>query len=192
MDGRTKLAIGGVATLAMSVAVVCAVAVSNAAALSDTAGAPLARATVQLPPAASPTASSTPQSTAHGTTAPETVPAAEPAVIPPVAPALPAAPAAPPAPAPAPVADADESKIAADAVASGRWADALEWARNHGWSEAKAQAWAAWLKAQIDDKSGYDRHQPPANAGSPSDDDQWSSVGSKKDQSRDVPPRWRD
>ena len=43
MDSRTRFAIGGVSTVVASVAVVCAVALTNSVALADTAGAPVGR-----------------------------------------------------------------------------------------------------------------------------------------------------
>jgi len=191
MDGRTKLAMGGATTLVASIAVVCAVAVTNAAALADTAGAPLSRSSVHLPAASPPTPVITAQPVARTTTDPETVPVVDPTVITPVVPPAPAVP--PPAP-PAPVADQGESQVADAAVDSGRRNEALEWARNRAWSEADIQQWAAQLQARIDQRAERADRTPsqlPANAGSPSERDRWSHEGSKRDQSR-IPPQWRD
>lgn len=68
-----RLAIGGGATFAASVAVVCMVAMSSAAALADSAGAPIGARPVVVP-AATPSASATP--------VPRTAPSAPPAAVP--------------------------------------------------------------------------------------------------------------
>ena len=43
VDSRTRLAIGGMVTVAASVAVVCVVAMTSSVALADAAGAPVAK-----------------------------------------------------------------------------------------------------------------------------------------------------
>uniref|UniRef100_UPI00197C1FB7 hypothetical protein n=1 Tax=Microbacterium sp. CPCC 204701 TaxID=2493084 RepID=UPI00197C1FB7 len=53
MDARTGLVIGGMATVAASVAVVCAVALTTPAALADSPGTNVATARVLVPASAS-------------------------------------------------------------------------------------------------------------------------------------------
>jgi hypothetical protein len=49
MESRTRLAIGGMATVAASVTVICVVALTNSVALSETAGSPIDAAPVVVP-----------------------------------------------------------------------------------------------------------------------------------------------
>jgi hypothetical protein len=190
VDGRARLAAGGIAAVAVSVAVVSGVALSNSAALADTAGAPVGLQAVVVP-SSSVTPAPVPAPT--GATAPDAaqvVPAPDPQTVVEQAPAPApveteqAAPA--PAPAPQPAAPAaspqEQQAIADDACASGRWDRAEGWARSHGWSSKDTEAWIAQLKERR-------AAQTPASAGSPSGGDSWSHDGSKRDRSHDSPDR---
>src|SRR6478735_2426084 len=71
LDSRTRFAIGGVSTVVASVAVVCAVALTNSVALVDSAGAPAGAQPVVVP-----TPSGTIQTDSPTPSAPPTVPSA--------------------------------------------------------------------------------------------------------------------
>ena len=185
VDGRARLATGGVAAIAVSVAVVWGVAMSNAAALSDTAGSRLALDGVVVPAPAS-----VPASTATATPdAALVVPAPDPqTVVEPEQDAAPAEPIAQPAPAPAPQPaapdpSAEEQRAVADeARASGRWDYAAEWAKAHGWSPEDIDSWRQREEAERAPRA-------PAQAGSESDRDHWWRDGSKNERSHDSPDR---
>ncbi|GAA3211849.1 hypothetical protein [Microbacterium terregens] len=200
MDGRTRLAIGGMATVAASVAVVCLVAMSNAVALADSAGAPIGARPVIVPLAAAmptpgPSASSAPSTTA-GTVSvePETVPAPDPQDV--ASPQIPQTPAGEPS-------VLLEDQLAAEVAASGSWDSVRAWAELRGWTPARVEAWIAQLAARIESERGVapDRqnrpdssygahwdHQIPVRSDNPSGDDLSGSMsGLKREQSR-VPP----
>jgi len=189
-----RLAVGGAATVAASVAVVCAVALSNAAALADTAGRPLAFERVEVPlatssptPAASPLVVPTPTpQPPSASESPETVPAPEPLEVAPATPAPRAAEPSAPAPESAVTPDQSGRQAAASAAA---WERLLRWAHSKGWSDADVAEWIADNKDRLSDwKALWQATQTPAgHAGSPSVADRWSRDGSKKDQSPSSP-----
>lgn len=188
MDGRAGFAVGGFIAGAAAVAVACAVTMSNSAALADVPGAALGVGAVHLTPSSTPTTAPTPiVKIAPAIPAPapsaEVVPAPEPQDV-----------AAPPA-APATQApdEPTEDDVASDALKSGSWDRLREWAAERGWSEEEISSWVEHLKERIaqNDGSGFgtNRTQTPArNAGSPSDTDNSSWTGWKRDQSPQ-PPR---
>lgn len=194
MDGRARLAVGGAATVFVSVAVVCAVAVTNASALADTAGTPVAFTQIDVPLATpppttpAPTATPAPAISSPTTTvadpepSPETVPAPEPEEV------------APPAPvqaptAPAPVASAPAPEQGVKSSASRGWERLIRWARSNGWTDAEIGRWFARNHGSISDwKAFWQSSETPARgAGTPSVSDQWSRDGLKKDQSPSTP-----
>jgi hypothetical protein len=141
VDGRVGLVMGGVSTVAASVAVICAVAISNSASLADSAGASVSAAGVVVP--ASPFSTPTASESAPG---PETLPAPSPSVVDPPQ-AMPAvsdseAPVSPVAPA-----------GAQHAVAAGRWDEVRSWASAHGWSAERIDAWVQGLQAEAERRS---------------------------------------
>ena len=201
MEGRTRLALGGMATVAASVAVVCAVAMSTTVALADSAGSPagarsvIVPASAATPVAASATPSPTPQPQVPAVEA-ETVPAPEPEdVASVIAPQTPTGEQA----------SATEDEIVAEVEESGSWDDAYAWAQKRGWSAARIEAWIARLESKIagkgtadtgsdqlssNDSGAGNRTDPllPADAGTPSGrDHSGSTSGLKREQSR-VPP----
>lgn len=148
MEVRTRSAVGGVAAVAASVAMIWIVALTTSASLADAPGATSAAGPVVVPSAApSPAASATapagpvaPPAPAP-VTGPETVSAPEPVEVAP----------APAVPAPdVPVADtsaAQEEQVIAEAVRSGAWEAALAWAAQQGWTGERLQAWVSRLEA---------------------------------------------
>ncbi|MCR2762284.1 hypothetical protein NQ152_02045 [Microbacterium sp. zg.B48] len=198
MDGLTRLAIGGMATVAASVAVVCLVAISTTVALADSAGAPIGARPVIVPlPAAVPTPAPSASTAAPVVTLPaepETVPAPDPQEV--------AAPVIPQTPAGEPSAQL-EAELAAAVAASGSWDAVRAWAEQRGWTPARTEAWIAQLTIRIENERGtapdrHDRPEPrvgtrpdpqiPARSGNPSGDDLSGSMsGLKREQSR-VPP----
>jgi hypothetical protein len=190
------------ATVAASVAVVCAVAMTTSVALADSAGAPAGARSVIVPSAAA-TASAepTPSPSVAAPVAqapvqePETVPAPEPEDV--------ASPLDAQTSAGEPSA-ASEEQLVEEIEQSGSLDAAYEWAQQHGWQRARIEAWIARLEAKVaekrskDDRAGQSssddsagkRTDPrlPAEAGTPSGRDlSGSSSGSKREQSR-VPP----
>jgi len=150
VEARARLALGGVTTVAASVAVICAVAFTNSAVLADAEGSTVASPRVIVPSAS--TATSAAQDTRAQVAAvvvPETVQAPDPVVVPqtgttkqtPQTPA-PRATSADPASS-ASSAQPDEAVTAA--AAAGNWDDVREWARAHGWSPARTDAWISHL-----------------------------------------------
>ena len=206
MDGHTKLVIGGAATVAMSVAVVVAVAVSTAGALTDVPGAPVTQAAL-LVPSSSGQPGPAPALLDQSTSVAETVPAIAPAVIPPPS-DVPVAPSV--------LASDPEQHVADTWRKSGDRTAAREWAAARGWSTERLEAWIAEMADARDDRDGRDeRHredrderdardredrdgyrrtspETPASAGDTSEDDlEWSHRGLKKEQSP-TSPDWRD
>jgi hypothetical protein len=198
VDSRTRLAIGGMTTVAASIAVVCAVAMTTSAALADTAGAMVNARPVVVPsssasPTPVPTLTAAPVTPAP--TAPETVPAPEPEDV--------AAPPTSPLSAGEPSAEIEDALVA-EVAASGSWDAVHAWAEKHGWTDARTQAWIARLDAKVTegradkdadklvspDSLTGNRIDPllPADADETSERDRsGSSFGSKREQSR-VPP----
>ncbi|WP_194411173.1 hypothetical protein [Microbacterium cremeum] len=216
MDARTGLVIGGMATVAASVAVVCVVALTTPAALADSPGSNVASARVLVPAGAS----TSPEVAAPvAEAAPEAVvvEAPEPAVVepassddaarvtpPPVSSVTPAEPATPP-----------NAKAAVEAsVKAGSWDAVIAWALAHGWSQERIDEWIDRLEtertaASEGGRPGEEQQAPPAppapglvapdptperpaNAGSTADRTESSDSsrgGAKKDRSRDSPDR---
>lgn len=168
MDGRTRLAIGGIATVAASVAVICTVALTNSAALSHAdavtirapkivvpEGARTAAAQPTPQPAPSPKKTSEPADPIDTAPAAEIVPAPAPVIV---APSVPSAPEpSPSAPAPEQASAGDEEAIA-EAVRTGAWDTIREWAAGWGWSSERIEAWIAKLQ-KLRDAAGQ---APPA------------------------------
>ena len=200
MDSRTRLAIGGMATVAASIAVVCAVAMSTSVALADVAGAPAGARPVIVP-----SSTATPSSTASPSPVPVAPPVAAPVVPAETVPVPEPEDVAHPtqqAPAGDPSA-ATQEQLIADVIASGSWDAVYAWAEQHGWPPARVDAWIARIDAQVADKradengrvnsltsnsiTGMDL-QLPAQADETSGRGQSGlSSGSKREQSR-VPP----
>jgi hypothetical protein len=203
VEGRTRLALGGVATVAASIAVVCAVAMTTSVALADSAGAPAgAESVIVRAPAASaaaspsPVASPPPAPSQTPTDQPETVPAPEPEDIssPPIVQTQTGEPSV-----------ATEDQLVTDVQESGSWDAAYAWAEQRGWSSARTDAWITRLESKAAEKvrknTGSDQlasndsgagnrtdSRLPAHAGTPSGrDHSGSTSGSKREQSR-VPP----
>ncbi|WP_375383800.1 hypothetical protein [uncultured Microbacterium sp.] len=197
MDARVRLAFGGAVTVAASIAVVCAVAVSNSAALADSAGVPVALARIDVP-AAAPSASPSPAAQAPvappAVVAPaaETVPAPAPEDVAPEATPDPqpvSTPAAAEAPAPTITVGTAEQDIVAGAAKAGGWDQLVEWARSRGWTDADIARWKARHQDVLAEfEARWRAAQTPAHgAGSPSVGA--SRDGSKKDQSPSSPDR---
>ncbi|MGZ8804645.1 MAG: hypothetical protein ACXWZG_05010 [Microbacterium sp.] len=215
MEGRTRLALGGMATATASIAVVCAVAMTTSVALADAAGAPVGAPAVVVPAAVasptplasdSPTATQAPQAPAPHTVEAETVPAPEPedvAAAPAPAPNTSASEPAPNTSASEP-SPAVEDQLVADVMVSGSWDAARAWAEERGWSSDRIATWIARLESKVPVNRGADsshkekltdptmgnRVAPllPAQADHTSGRDQSGSTsGSKRERSR-VPP----
>ncbi|MHC2999394.1 hypothetical protein OB08_09430, partial [Microbacterium sp. HJ5] len=162
--------------VAASVAVVCAVALTNSAALSDAQGAAVDAAPVVVPSSGTPSdgVEATPPPVA-GPAPVDVVPAPAPDVraespAPPVAEVVPApapqvvtpstaAPVAPPAGGAAAgtggsAAAPSEKAVIAAARASGSWEAARAWATRLGWSPARIDAWIAKIEQDRDALSG--------------------------------------
>jgi hypothetical protein len=132
-------------TVAASIAVVCAVAMTTSTALVDSVGAAVSTRPVVVP------------------TSPATPPAASasPAPVTPPAPALPVEAETVPAPEPVEISapsgdDAlaepstwTEEELAAAVAASGSWDVVYAWTAERGWSPARTEAWIARLEAKI-------------------------------------------
>ena len=209
MESRTRFAIGGVSTVVASVAVVCAVALTNSVALADAAGAPIAAAPIVVP--SSPAVAPTVQTQLQQTQARQIASAIET----PVAEAV-------PAPAPLVVAyhvttqvsRATADKAVAEAEASGSWQPVREWASHNRWSQERIDAWIVRLEAkrQAAQARADDQKKTQGEQSSPSEDGgrltasesstdsakaghgaqrqaAKSELGSKKDRSRDSPDR---
>lgn len=155
VESRTRFVIGGMSTVAASVAVICAVALTNSIALSEAAGSAIDAAPVVVPSS----------NIAETTETPAASPADADAPVTPVAEVV-------PAPAPevvsprkgAPVAEQSagaahgpsEDEVIADAEASGSWDSAREWAAGLGWSQERIDAWIARLersRGSVSDRS---------------------------------------
>lgn len=201
MESRTRLAIGGMATVGASVAVVCAVAMTTSVALADSAGKSTGARPVVVPSSsasdgASPSAVPVPPQSSVPVIAPETVQAPEPEDVaaPPVTHSWAGEPS---------LATADQ--LVAVVEATGSWDAVYAWAQNRGWSQARTDAWVAHLDAKIADRQPSDKTSSrpnaqdagsadrkdtllPAQAGTTAERDQSGPpFGSKREQSR-VPP----
>jgi hypothetical protein len=160
VESRTRLTLGGMATVAASVAVVCAVAMTTSAALADSPGTP-AGAPVLVPAAAATTSPAVSEGSAPAPAEsaaaspvppapvdePQTVPAPEPEDVAASAQA-PSAAGQPPA--------TTEQRLVDQAAASGTWDDAYAWAQERGWSEARTEAWIARLDAKLAEQGTRD------------------------------------
>jgi hypothetical protein len=210
VEGRTRLALGGVATVTASIAVVCAVAMTTSIALADVVGAPVGGRAVVVPASdrSTPTASASP-TVVHPqprAEAPETVPAPEPEDV-----AAPPATQTPVASAPAPRTSAPQSSadepsgavegtLVAEVENSGSWDAVYRWAEARGWSPERIAAWVERLESKLadsrsaqtkskDDTSGNRLAPllPPETGDTSGRDLSGSTPGSKREQSR-VPP----
>ncbi|MET0829206.1 MAG: hypothetical protein ABWY26_06780 [Microbacterium sp.] len=189
------------ATVAASVAVVCAVAMSTSVALADTAGAPAGTRPVVVPSSAA-SASSTASPSQVAAQPQVSAPAEQPETVPVPEPEDVAHPTSQ-----APVRNPSvttEAQLIADVAASGSWDAVYEWARKQGWQPGRIEAWIARIDAKVaelraGDSAGRSMSpdsgsvnrvdtQLPAQAGDTSGRGQsGSSSGSKREQSR-VPP----
>jgi len=147
VDARTGLVIGGMTAVAASVAVVCAVAMTNTAALKDTPATTVAAARILVPAASSPSATPSPSPVEPAPVVTpneaEVVEAPDPTEVVPSVPGdstpPPAAAAAPPAPAAEKsVGDVDAAIEAARAT--GTWDSLRAWAAARGWSTGRIDA----------------------------------------------------
>ena len=204
VEGRTRLAIGGVATFAASVAVVCAVAMTTSSALADSAGAAAGARSVIVPVSAAATASvvPTPATSAPGPAA--RTPADQPETVPAPAPEDIASPLGANASA-GEASAAPEDQLIAEIEQSGSLDAAYAWAQQRGWQPARVDAWIARLEAKVAEKGAKDAAGShlssdesaagnhiapllPAETGTTSGRDlSGSSSGTKREQSR-VPP----
>jgi hypothetical protein len=207
VESRTRFAIGGMSTVVASVAVICAVALTNTVALSDSAGVPVKATPVVVPsPSASADVARVPASVAPRTSAALVVPDAE---------AVPApAPIAVTTTAPSATSEPTSAAAVAEAEESGSWEPVRAWANGNGWSQNRIDAWIQRLEEKrpaaadriSDDAAPQPAEIPPADeAGrltaseSPEISAQAdegterrsakSDAGSKKTQSRDSPDR---
>lgn len=162
MESRTRFAIGGVSTVAASVAVICAVALTNSLALSDAAGSPVGAAPLVIPspsvaePEETPEPAPTPKPTSRQIETPkppvaEVVPAPAPEVVTPRQDASSAE--QPDGAANRP----SEDDVVAEAEASGSWDSAREWAARLGWTKERIDAWIARLEQSRGSLSGGQR-----------------------------------
>ncbi len=157
MESRTRLAIGGMATVAASVTVICIVALTNSLALSESAGSSVGAAPIVVPASDSvaPDDSSTPSATPRVTPSPEPEPRdpvaedpVEPGESGPVAEVVPAPDAqvvtpvrpSPAAETPRPSSPATVEEAIAEAEASGSWDPVRAWAERQGWSAGRIDA----------------------------------------------------
>lgn len=170
MEERTSLIVGGVATLVASAVVICAVALSNTAALAESPGettgvgisiVPLATTAdavtdqvIELVDGASGAANDEAPAAPDAGSVPTPEPVAPPVESPstPVAPpvVVKPAPEVVPAPAPLDVAPAPTAQEALDAIIDAAEADITgdsvrRWAASQGWPEAKIESWIARL-----------------------------------------------
>lgn len=190
MDSRTRLAIGGMSAVAASVAVICAVALTNSAALSEAQGSSIESAPVVVPSAGVSTGAATadvPEPVAAPV--PETdrsqdqpiaevVPAPAPKVVPapePEAgePTTGTATTEPPAGTGGTDGTPSDDEAVAEAERSGSWDAAREWAARLGWSQARIDAWIDRLEKargslsewRDDHRSDSDREGPIRDSG---------------------------
>ena len=173
MESRTRLAIGGMATVAASVTVICVVALTNSLALSESTGSPIDAAPVIVPASntdASPGVAATPTPAPGATpvstpappvvetpTAPSTsTPTAEVVPVPEAKVVTPTRPA-PDGHTTKPTASDTQEKAIARAKAARSWEPLREWAERRGWSEERIDRFIAKLKRLFAEQSAGDR-----------------------------------
>ena len=206
MESRTRYAIGGMSTVIASVAVVCAVALTNSVALAESRGVPVLSSGIVVPTPASPRNVAVAPSTVTAAAAPvaevsvaETVPAPDPIAV---------------AEQALPNTEPQSSAAAAliEGEASGDWGSVRRWADRNGWDQGRIDAWVQRLEQKRTSVKGPPSHAPKVDAGDASltqDGGRWAAsdspktsakadhraerqsakpgFGSKKDQSRDSP-----
>ena len=183
VESRTRLAVGGMSVVAASVAVICAVALTNSVALSDAAGSTIDAAPVVVPASAgdsegddagaapAPAATTSPVAETRGTRVAEVVPAPAPEVVP----------ASPPASSPhatdsaRPTQSPTEDEVVAEAEATRSWDAARKWAERLGWSQARIDAWIDRLEKARGPLSG---DRAPGGHGGADDGGRQGLVGS--------------
>ncbi|MGL4255907.1 MAG: hypothetical protein ACRCSL_06190 [Microbacterium sp.] len=184
MESRTRLAIGGLTTVAASVTVICIVALTNSLALSESAGSSVGAAPIVVPASDEDAAEegSTPTATPRATPSPEPEPepqTEEPtdSAAPPTAEVVPAPDAqvvTPVRPSPAaeqpsrPSGPATVEEAIAQAEASGSWAPLRTWAESQGWSAGRIDALIKKLeraRADYQVELGTQRTTDAADAG---------------------------
>lgn len=207
MESRTRLAIGGMATVAASVTVICVVALTNSLSLADSAGSPIGAAPVVIPasgaaaPSASPATTPTPKATPSPTPAP-LQPVSQATTDPQTAPAT-----AEVVPAPdakvvtptrsAPVGEAAVPSSLKDALAqveaTGSWEPLRAWAESRGWSSARIDRFIAKLERAHDgSRSGGERESggiDGTSGGTGGSDSQRAQIGSADRDERRGPGR---
>lgn len=172
VESRTRLAIGGITAVAVSVAVICAVALTNSVALSDAEGSSIDADGVVVPSSGIAASGDTPatpglvevdepRTDEVDVDRPDTETGAEAEVVPAPAPEIvaSAAPRTPPPgelPASGVVAPSDDVAIA-EAEASGSWSSLREWAARRGWSTERIDEWIEKLEKARAAQAG-DRH----------------------------------
>lgn len=178
MESRTRFAIGGASTVVASVAVVCAVALTNSIALADSRGVPTGANSVVVA-----------ARTAHVAATPTSTPA-------PVAETIPEpAPVAETVPGPAPIIVAEQQPVApaaeqtadqavAEAQAAGSWQPVRDWAARFGWSQDRVDAWIE----QLELKRATVQEHVAGHHTRTEDPSEWSDLG-WKDRSRYSPDR---
>jgi hypothetical protein len=143
-----------VTTVAASVAVICAVAFTNSAVLADAEGSTVASPRVVVPSASTESpAAQDPREHVTTVVIPETVQAPDPVVVPhtgttkqaPQTPAL----RSPSADQTAAESSSQPDEAVTAAAAAGNWDEVREWARAHGWSPARTDAWISRLQSDV-------------------------------------------
>lgn len=197
MESRTRMAIGGMATVAASVTVICVVALTNSLSLADSAGSPIGAPPVVVPvsggstPSASPTPAATPRATPSPSTAPvEPVSEAtsDPETTPPSAEVVPApearivTPAAPtaepePRPDPEPAVPSTLKDALAQVRSTGSWDPLRAWAESRGWSDERLDRLIEELE-RVQDGSWSDSDSDPDSAGDRRSADAEGSISS--------------
>jgi hypothetical protein len=175
VESRTRLAIGGMATVAASVTVICIVALTNSLALSESDGTPIGAGPVVVPasggteagddgatPSATPTPAPvpqpipTPQPSEPDPSPPtaEVVPAPDAQVVTPVRPS-PVAEQPSPSPSAKPATPSlpgTRDEAIAQSEASGSWDPLRAWAASQGWSDGRTDALISRLERRQDDR----------------------------------------
>lgn len=194
VEGRTRLALGGMATATASIAVVCAVAMTTSAALVDAAGVTVDARAVVVPTVsgsaaatAAPTAAPAPRITPPaGSAAPEIVPAPAPEDVaaPPVTSPVRTVETAPaePSPSDAQPSGAQEAQLVAEVEDSGSWDVVYAWARERGWSSERAEALVERLESRVTGREKDDDSREK------DDDDTELTVKDTTSDNRTAPP----
>ncbi len=179
IDGR-KVLLGAGATLAVGIAVASTMLVSNAMALGNVAGRPIAVRPMTLPAAPTVTPHAPADVPAPAATTAQLVPAPAPHTVT-VRPSA--------APHPTPTASVAESEVIAHFLADGDWDAVLDWVAAQGWSRQQAVRWIDRLRAQqefsdVAPSFGADVTPTPARTGSRSHRSHpRGPTGSQEDQS---------